>query len=360
MNVSPRPYLTAELPGIGGAIKCRPEDFEVEEIPLYTPEGEGHHAYLWVEKCGVSGQRLIADIARHFSVPKRDIGAAGVKDKRALTRQWVSIPFFEVETDDPAELIGPVNAQIEVLDAQLHRNKLRTGHLKGNRFRVVLRELELPGAEALARAQAILEVLGARGLPNYYGAQRFGIDGQTLALGVALLRGEREAKNRVRRNRFMKRMAVSAVQSELFNRVLIARLKQGMLDTVLDGDVAQKTDTNGVFAVPADELQECQGRLERGELALTGPMPGPKMIAPERAAKEFEARVFADSGFDLSLFDSQKRLASGTRRPLMVEAGELAVALETRDAQDVLVLEFSLPSGSYATVLLEEIMKSDS
>ncbi|TDP76435.1 tRNA pseudouridine(13) synthase TruD [Bradymonas sediminis] len=359
MNVSPRPYLTAALAGIGGEIKNHPEDFEVEEIPLYEPEGDGHHAYLWVEKCGVTGQQLISDLARHFDVPKRDIGAAGIKDKHALTRQWVSIPFFEVPTDDPAELIGEVSPRIKVLDAKLHRNKLRTGHLQGNRFRVVVRDLALPGEEALARAQAILAVLGAQGLPNYYGAQRFGIEGQTLALGVALLRGEKEAKNRVRRNRFMKRLAVSAVQSELFNRVLIARLEKGILSTALDGDVAQKTDTNGVFAIPADELAECQGRLERGEIVLTGPMPGPKMIAPERAAQEFEEGVFAASGFDLSLFEQQARLASGTRRPLLVDTGDLTVELETRDDQEVLVLGFSLPSGSYATVLLREIMKSD-
>lgn len=359
MKVSPRPYLTAKLPGIGGEIKRHPEDFEVEEIPLYEPGGEGHHAYLWVEKCGVTGQHLISDIARHFSVPKRDIGAAGIKDKHALTRQWISIPFFEVKTDDPAELIGPINPRIKVLDARLHRNKLRTGHLQGNRFRVVVRDLALPGAEALARVEAILEVLRARGLPNYYGAQRFGIGGQTLALGVGLLQGDREAKSRVKRNRFMKRLAISAVQSELFNRVLIERLKQGMLATVMDGDVAQKTDTHGVFAVPADELAECQARLERAEIMLTGPMVGPKMIAPERAAKEFEERVFAESGFDISLFEQQKRLASGARRPLMVDTGELSVALETRDEQEVLVLGFSLPSGSYATVLLREIMKSD-
>jgi len=359
MNVSPRPYLSAKLAGIGGEIKSRPEDFEVEEIPLYEPCGEGHHAYLWVEKSGVTGNQLVSDIARHFGVAKRDVGAAGIKDKHALTRQWISIPFYELETDDPSTLIGPINPRINVLDAQLHRNKLRTGHLAGNRFRVVLRDLALPGAEALARAEAILAALGAQGLPNYYGEQRFGIDGQTLALGVGLLRGEKDARDRVKRDRFIKRLAISAVQSELFNRVLIARLKQGMLATAMDGDVAQKTDTNGVFAIPTDELDACQQRLERGELVLTGPMLGAKMITPERDAKAFEDGIFAESGFDIGLFDTQKQLASGTRRPLLVNPGDLSASLETQDEQEVLVLQFSLPSGSYATVLLREIMKSD-
>lgn len=359
MNVSPRPYLSAHLAGVGGALKSCPEDFEVEEIPLYEPCGEGHHAYLWVEKCGLAGNQLVSDIARHFGVAKRDVGAAGVKDKHALTRQWISIPFYELNTDDPSTLIGRISPRINVLDARLHRNKLRTGHLSGNRFRVVLRDLALPGEKALARAEAILAELGARGLPNYYGEQRFGIDGQTLALGVGLLRGEKDAKARVKRDRFLKRLAISAVQSELFNRVLIARLKQGMLATVIDGDVAQKTDTNGVFVVPNDELDVCQQRLERGELVLTGPMVGAKMIRPERDAKAFEDRVFAESGFDIGLFDTQKKLASGTRRPLLVNLGAPSASLQTQDAQEVLVLQFSLPSGSYATVLLREIMKSD-
>lgn len=357
MNVSPRPYLTAQLPGTGGQIKSRPEDFEVEEKPLYEPSGEGPHVYLWVEKRGVTGQQAISDVARHFGVAKRDLGAAGIKDKNAVTRQWISVPFFEVAAEDPAELLGPINPRIKVLDARLHRNKLRTGHLEGNRFRVVIRELALPGPEALARAKAVVEVLSARGLPNYYGAQRFGIGGQTLALGVGLLQGDKDAKKRLKRNRFLKRLSVSAVQSELFNRVLIKRLKQDILTTAMDGDVAQKTDTNGTFAIPTDEVAKCQGRLERDEIVLTGPMVGPKMVAPEREAKDFEQRVFDESGFDIDLFERQKRLARGTRRPLVVDTGELSVELQTQDGEDTLVLGFSLPSGSYATVLLREIMK---
>jgi tRNA pseudouridine13 synthase len=361
MNVSPRPYLSADLPGVGGRIKSRIDDFEVEEIPLYEPSGEGPHVYLRVEKRGLTGQQAVAEIARHFGVAKRDMGTAGIKDKDAVTRQWISIPFFQVDVEDPAEMVGPIGEQIRVLDARLHRNKLRTGHLAGNRFRVVVRDLEVAGDEALKRARAVINVLAEQGLPNYYGSQRFGIDGQTLALGVAFLQGDRGAAKRLARNRFLKRLAVSAVQSELFNRVLSRRMEQGILATPMDGDVAQKTDSGGVFAIPAEELEECRGRLERGEIVLTGPMWGPKMKAPERKAKAFEERVYADSEFDVDLFASQKRLAQGTRRPLLVDAGglsgELSVELEQRDGQDALVLGFSLPSGSYATVLLREIMK---
>ncbi len=357
MDVSPRPYLTAELPGTGGDIKCELDDFEVEEVPLYEASGEGQHAYLWVQKRGVSGQHMLGAIARHFGVRKRDIGAAGIKDKHALTRQWVSLPFHEIDADDPAELVGSIDEGIEVLDATLHRNKLRTGHLAGNRFRVVLRHLEVPAEQALERAQAVIDVLAAVGVPNYYGLQRFGHDGETLRLGVGLLENDPEAKKSIGRNRFLKRLSVSAVQSELFNRVLAARVERGLLDTVLDGDVVQKTDTGGVFVVPGDEHAECQGRFDRGEIALTGPMYGSKMIAPERDAEVFESSIYAASGFDVSLFEHQTRLASGTRRRLLVDPGEVSVAIEARGDAPVLVVGFFLPSGSYATVLLREITK---
>lgn len=359
MNVSQRPYLTAPIAGTGGDIKCQIDDFQVEEVPLYEANGEGQHAYVWVEKREVSGQQMLGKLARHFGVRKRDIGSAGIKDKYAVTRQWVSLPFHEIDTDDPAELVGPVDEGVEVLEATLHRNKLRTGHLSGNRFRIVVRNLDVPGEEALERARTVMSAIQETGLPNYYGLQRFGDGGETLRLGEGFLAGDEEIHKRLRRNHFLKRLSVSAVQSELFNRVLAARLERDILQTVLDGDVVKKTDTGGVFVVPTDEYEECQGRLDRDEIVITGPMYGAKMIAPERDGKAFEEEVYAASGFDVSLFDNQKRLASGTRRPLLVEVGEPSVELDQRDGQDVLVVGFFLPSGTYATVLLREIIKGD-
>ncbi len=357
MNVSDRPYLTAELPGTGGRIKCQIEDFEVEEVPLYEACGEGQHAYAWVEKRGVPGGKLESILAAHFSIKKRDIGTAGIKDKHAVTRQWVSLPFHLLDAEDPAELVGPVAEGVEILEAELHRNKLRTGHLEGNRFRVVVRQLEVPAEEALARARAVLDVLADKGLPNYYGLQRFGNGGSTLELGVGFLDDDPEAKRRLKRNHFLRRLAVSAVQSELFNRVLAARIERDLLWTILDGDVVKKTDTGGVFVVPTDEFEESQARLDRGEIVTTGPLPGPKMIAPERDGKAFEDEVLGGTEVDSRAFERHKRLAPGARRPLLVDIGEPSVELDTRDGEDVLVIGFFLPSGTYATVLLREITK---
>lgn len=357
MNVSDRLYLSDDLPGIGGQIKVDPIDFEVEEIPLYLPEGDGPHVYVWIEKRGITTQEAIERLARRFAATRRDVGSAGIKDKHALTRQWISMPLFQLNTQDPSQMLGPVDDALEVLQARLHRNKLRTGHLAGNRFRVNIRALACDGPTALERARAILERLTTRGMPNYYGDQRFGIDGQTLALGLGLLSGDDDARRRLRGNAFLTRLAVSAVQSELFNRVLTARMQRDLLGTILDGDVVQKTDTGGTFVTPTDELAHTQGRLERGELTLTGPMLGPKMIAAERDARTFEDEVIAASGFDPALLDSQKRLAQGTRRPLLVPLGDPQVRLASAGENDMIQLEFSLPSGSYATILLQEITR---
>jgi tRNA pseudouridine13 synthase len=357
MKVSPRPYLTAGLPGTGGQIKCELDDFEVEEMPLYETTGEGQHAYLWVQKRDVAGGQLLKTIASHFGVAKRDIGSAGIKDKHAVTRQWVSIPFQEIDAEDPSELVGPVDEGVEVLEASLHKNKLRTGHLAGNRFRLIVRQLDVSVDEAVDRARAVLNLLGDRGLPNYYGLQRFGDRGETLRLGVSFLEGDAETTRRLKRNRFLRRLAISSVQSELFNRVLAARIEDELLWTILDGDVVKKTDTGGVFVVPTDEYEKSQQRLDDGEIVTTGPMPGAKMITPERDAKAFEDKIIGASGFDLSHFERHKRLASGTRRPLLVDIDDISVQGGVRDGEDVLEVGFSLPSGTYATVVLRELTK---
>jgi tRNA pseudouridine13 synthase len=357
MNVSPRPYLTEGLGGTGGQIKCKLDDFIVEEIPLYEASGEGQHAYLWVEKRDVAGGQLLSMLASHFGVSKRDIGSAGIKDKHAVSRQWISLPFHELDAQEPADLVGPVDEGVQVLEAALHKNKLRTGHLAGNRFRLVVRQLEVPVDDAVKRARAVLDLLDDKGLPNFYGLQRFGDRGGTLRLGIDFLEGDSETIRKLKRNRFLRRLSINAVQSELFNRVLGARIERELLWTILDGDVVKKTDTGGVFVVPTDEFDKSQARLDRAEIVTTGPMPGPKMITPEREGKAFEDEIIEQSGFNTSHFDRHKRLASGTRRPLLVDLGDSSVEGGTRDGEDVLEIGFSLPSGTYATVVLREVTK---
>lgn len=371
MNVSSRQYLTKDLSGIGGRIKARPEDFEVEEVGAYEPGGEGTHLYLWIEKRDAAGDWMAGELARHFEVPRGDIGIAGVKDRYAVTRQWVSVSLETAKALDEATVVGPINEQISVLKAVRHNNKLKTGHLSGNRFGVVLRDFDVDVDEAMERCRAVMAQLSELGgMPNYYGSQRFGRNGSTLATGFGLLKGDSRAKKRVARDNFLRRMSISALQSELFNRVLTARMEAGLWRQVLEGDVLQKVESGGLFVVGADEVEESQARLLAGEVVLTGPMFGSKMKSAEGAAAEFEAAVLAEAEIEIGEFSRLGKLGLGTRRALQVPLGEVKIERvagfvasnpNSESGEDVfgegILLGFTLPSGSYATVLLDEVTK---
>ncbi len=352
MPLHPLPLWTSDLRGIGGVIKQQLEDFEVEEIPAYEPCGEGQHLYLWIEKRDLSGGFLKRLLSRGLGVSDRDIGMAGLKDRRAITRQWVSVPAAAADKIDTLE-----DDRFTVLKRRLHGNKLRTGHLKGNRFVIRVRE---PSEDALERARAKLDKLAAHGMCNFYGSQRMGRGGSTLAAGWALAQGETRVANvamtdetvhRINlRDRQLRRLAASALQSEVFNRVIARRMADGLMGRVLHGDVCRKTDTGGIF-VTDDPARE-QGRLDRREVDVTGPMWGPKMRRPDAAAADLEQAVLAETGLGESSFQRIGSLASGTRRALRVFPQDVSATAE----DDAVVVRFSLPSGSFATVLLQELM----
>jgi tRNA pseudouridine13 synthase len=342
--LAPLPRIAGDLPGTGGVIKKEPDDFEVEEIPAYEPDGDGEHLYLWIEKRGVPADELVRRVARAARVSPRDVGTAGLKDARAVTRQWVSVPA-------PAESsLSELDARdLRVLRVARHRNKLRTGHLQGNRFRILVRDV---GPDALARAEAIVARLEETGLPNFFGAQRFGRGGETVEIGWTLLRGERSAAlSRAPRGRrgFLKRLALSAAQAALFNDFLCRRMADGLLHDVVDGDVMQVAASGGPFI--AEELERERARLARREIVVTGPMFGPKMRGPRRAAADRELAVLEANCLAAEAFDGHGKILSGTRRAILIRPVELAVAA----VGEGLELRFELPSGSYATRLVAEI-----
>ena len=174
----PQPYFTDEQ-GIGGRIKVRAEDFLVEEIPLYEPCGEGEHLYLFVEKTNVSHAELMSCLRRHFGVPERAIGYAGMKDKRAVTRQRISVHLLA----DPASLEID-HRRLRVISARRHRNKLRRGHLRCNRFSIRVRDVDPAQAPVARRILSRLEEIG---VPGYVGAQRFGYRCNNHRMGAMLL-----------------------------------------------------------------------------------------------------------------------------------------------------------------------------
>lgn len=335
-------HLTEDLPGTGGQLKALPDDFIVEEIPAYPASGEGTHLFLTVEKRGITTQEMVRRIARELGVSPDDVGVAGQKDRQAVARQVISVPAGDVRKAANLVLDG-----LRVLDAARHQNKLRTGHLRGNRFIITLRDV---AADAESRARAILGVLGGSWLPNRFGPQRFGMRGDNAEAGAQILLGKKQEYDRFRR-----RFLISAFQSRLFNDYLDGRMAEGLLHRVIDGDVMQRWETGGVFVSVSQDLAFNQSRLEMRQIVPTGPMFGHKMFAPgpgSPSAKREQA-LLEGSGVDPAVFDQFGKLAMGTRRPLLVRIE----GISARQNGDCLTLSFALPSGSYATVLLDEVMK---
>ncbi len=329
-----------------GRLKVEPEDFVVEEIPAYQPCGDGEHLFLWIEKRDLAAEQLVKHVARTLGMPARDIGVAGMKDRRAVTRQWISVPAKL--QDCVAQLDSPA---VRVLNVVRHTNKLRTGHLRGNRFDVRLRDLQIRDhsrgmADFVAEAAA---VIAATGFPNDYGEQRFGRDGETWQLGLDLLTRKKTARDiPYSRRRFLFRLALSAVQSELFNQALAARLQDGMLDTVLKGDVMEVVATGGKYI--AEDVAAEQPRFESNEVVTTGPMFGPKMRQPTDEPAAREAAILAQNGLTPEAFAGFGDELSGTRRPYLIRPGDLRCEFEA----STLRLQFTLPPGVYATTLLRE------
>lgn len=337
--------MTAALPGTGGTLRESPEDFEVEEIPAYVPCGTGEHLFVWIEKRGVSAEQLLEHVAWTLGVGREEVGCAGLKDRHAVTRQFLSVPrsaeirLAELDTES-----------IRVLDAQAHTNKLRTGHLRGNRFRIVVRNVV---ADAMSRAAPIVGRLKREGLANYFGPQRFGRDASTAQLGMQLLRGEVDrVPGPPARLRFLRKLALSAGQAVLFNRYLARRLSDSLLRTALDGDVMFK-QSGGIFYV-TDVAAE-QARFDARETVHAGPIFGKKTFAARGEAARREEAILAEAGIHLERLAAFGALLAGTRRENLVYLDDLAVEATSEG----LGIRFSLPAGSYATVLLRELMKSD-
>lgn len=339
------PCITGDLPGVGGILKQEAADFVVEEIPAYPPAGAGEFLYLWVEKTGLSAEQLTSHVARALQIAHQDIGMAGLKDRHAVTRQFLSVP---VRCE--SRLKDLTHPAIRVLESHRHRNKLRPGHLRGNRFSILLRETH---PDALPRAQAIAERISRLGFPNYFGDQRFGRDSETLDLGFELLRGTKMPGDIPRaRRKFLLRLALSAVQSSLFNQALAGRLQEETLHCVRPGDVMQVVASHGVFV--AEDLAREQARYDAGEIAIAGPLFGPKMLAAAGETAACEAALLAGVRLDATAFTKFSNLTSGTRRAYCVRPEALELAVD----QSGLRLAFTLPAGCYATVLLREFQKS--
>ncbi|MDC1142068.1 tRNA pseudouridine(13) synthase TruD [Planctomycetota bacterium] len=393
-------YASANVPPCGGNIKSKPEDFVVDEVPLYEFTGTGTHTLVKIEKAGISTFEAVKRISQELGFNQRDVGSAGLKDSMGVTRQWLSF-----EHTAPAKFASLNIPKVKILETTLHENKLKRGHLAGNRFEIVIRDV---APEAAQHAQATLDLLAKRGVPNWYDSQRFGRRGDTGKLGFELLKQnyetffklflgtpetERDEQTRDARSAYeagdfegalklfpgwannerialkavvshgpsmkamqkipqkLKLLFLSAAQSQMFNEVLDERFDG--YDQVQLGDLAM-IHSGATFLVEDAATESV--RAETGEITATGPIFGHKMQAPTGEVLALEQRILSAHGLDEQAFKLGKGLSQkGDRRSLRFALSEASCKHDP--AANALHVQFRLPKGCYATVVLKEITK---
>lgn len=400
------PYLTRDFAGIGGTLKNRPEDFFVQEIPLYEPSGEGEHVFAEIQKIGLTTFEAINRIADTLRISSRDIGYAGLKDARAITRQ-----IFSIQGTTESAVMNLKVPDVSVLWAARHGNKMRLGHLKANRFAIKIRDVS---PTDVIKLRPVLGELERRGMPNYFGEQRFGRRGDNDKLGAAYVRAdhkavlsqllgtpnpevddsetararaafdqhdlekamqlyprrhgmERRVLHRLMKthrpssavwtiNENIRRLWVSALQSRVFNQVVARRIET--IDRLLNGDFAYKHENGACFLVQDADRE--QPRADTFEISPTGPLIGYRMSLPEGEPLRIEQEAFAEYRLAPGDFRQSGSLrVKGERRPVRVKPTDVDLAAGVDEAGPHITVAFTLPAGSFATVLLRELMKND-
>jgi len=400
------PYITADLPGIGGILKERPEDFNVTELPLYEPSDQGEHVFCEIQKTGMTTFQVIDRLAAELHVSSRDIGYAGMKDAHSVSRQ-----NFSILGTTPEQVMSLATPGMSILWATRHGNKLRLGHLAGNRFVIKVRKVAPTDVVKLAE---ICKRLQDRGVPNYFGEQRFGYRADNDKLGAALVRGDdqgvlklllgtprkeiddpqsmqaraafdagdtEEAMRRFPRrcgmerrilaglnktqnpraavgkiDQRLRRLWISALQSSFFNQVVARRIDS--LHQVLQGDLAYKHDSGAVFLVE-DAVKE-QPRADAFEISPAGPLIGYRLTMPQGDALKIEQEVFDAAGIHAADFRVAGKLkVKGARRSMRFRPKDMEYSAGVDANGSYITAAFTLPAGAFATVVMRELMKGE-
>lgn len=336
----PQPYETLVwlhgAPQATGALKSTPEDFVVSEDLGFEPDGDGEHLLVRVRKRGCNTQFVADALAKYARVSARAVSYAGLKDRHAVTEQWFCLHLPGKDTPDVS---GFALDGCEILAAARHRRKLRIGALRGNHFTVTLRQVS-----DRASVDARLQAIAAGGVPNYFGSQRFGRQGNNLLQAERWARNDIVVKERSKRSFYL-----SASRSALFNQVVSRRLAQRLEKAVLTGDALQLSGRGSWFTAPAAELPQLQTRVDDGELRITAPLPGDGAWGTEDDALAFEQHSL--EGQDVLLALLRRERVEAARRAVLLYPQRMT--WQWRGA-DLVVVSFWLPAGSFATSVLRE------
>lgn len=325
-------------PPLIARLRSNAEDFQVEEILGYDADGAGEHALLWVEKRGANTDWVARELAKFAGVSPVAVGYAGMKDRHAVTRQTFSVQL--AGKPDPDWSAFP-HAEVRVLAATRHSRKLKRGALRGNRFVLLLREAR--GDRVLA--EQVLQQIATRGVPNYFGEQRFGREGGNVAQARAMFAGKRVDRDK-------RSFLFSAARSQIFNEVLAARVERGNWDAALEGEVWSLAGSRSWFG-PETFNEVLADRLARGDIHPSGPLWGQGEPPTQGEAGALERDVAAANG-DLVAGLVSARMDQ-ERRPLRLIPKDLKWRWLDHE---VLELIFELPASAYATVVVRELATS--
>lgn len=325
-----------------GKLKSQPEDFIVKEDLGFELDGEGEHIMVRVEKTGCNTLFVAEQLAKFAKISARSVSYAGLKDRNAVTEQWFCLQMPGKETPDFSlwQLDG-----CRVIATTRQKRKLRIGTLKGNQFELTIRDISVP-EDVEARLQKVAE----QGIPNYFGEQRFGRDGQNLTQALRWANQEITVRERNKRSFYL-----SAARSAMFNHVASERIENQTINQVLLGDALQLTGRGSWFVATAEELPTLQARVASGELSITAPLPGDGELGTQEDALVFETNSLESYHSLMTLMKNER--VSSTRRAMIVKPQNFQ--WQWID-QTTLKLNFFLNSGSFATSVVREIINQDS
>ena len=327
-------------PRASAVLRSCPEDFRVSEELGFEPAGEGEHLFLHLQKRGLNTLDLVRRLAQFSGVPRRDIGYSGLKDRNAVTRQWFSVRLAGRQEPDWQALAS--GGDLQLLAASRHLRKLRRGVHRRNRFTLVLREVagDCDGLEQrLRRAQA-------RGVPNYFGEQRFGRHGATLEQAREWAASPGRRVSRERRGLYL-----SALRAQLFNRLLAARVDAGDWDRLLPGDVCMLQGTRSLFSCEAVD-EALQARARSGDVHPALPLAGRGKSPAGAQRLAWQAGVLAGEEATWAFLEEAGLELDWRAARMLVDDFSWRFC-DDRSLQ----LEFALPAGGYATALLAELVR---
>ena len=322
------------MPRLKAEIKRTPDDFQVQELLSPTVDGDGEHAWLWVEKTGANTEWVSRQLATAAGVASRDVGYAGLKDRHARTWQW-----FSVRAPRDFDWSAVAIEGVQILDLQRMRRKLRRGAHRGNRFHVVLRATDIDRARADIDDRLI--EIRERGVPNYFGEQRFGRDGNNLQLASQWCEGRRLSRHK-------RSLAISTARARIFNDILEERVASGSWNRIVDGELANLDGSGSVFAVPVAD-SGLQKRCAEFDIHPTATLWGKGAPRCEGKLAELERDVAARHGRFAKALEENGVIASS--RPLRLVVRDLGWQF----GDGFLALDFELGKGGYATTVIDQI-----